>query len=225
MQKYLDRGECDHRVSKDGLAVFKWQDNKPVFVLSNFHGTDIASVKRTQKDGSKLPFPCPTAIVDYSKFMGGVDKADMLCAVQGLSRKSKKWWHRIFFWIIDRTVVNAQVTFSKLEKRPISVLDFRRAVTKAFVTRATPPKVGRPRLTTPVPPKRRKSGHSVSKDIRLQNLGAHWVTYGKKRGRCEICQTKGVESRPHSKCTMCLVYLCCNKRKNCFAEFHGIVDN
>ena len=98
MEKDLDRGECDHRVSKDGLTVFKWQDNKPVFVLSNFHGTDISSVKRTQKDGSKLPFPCPTAIVDYNKFMGGVDKADMLCAVQGLSRKSKKWWHRVFFW-------------------------------------------------------------------------------------------------------------------------------
>lgn len=81
MEKDLDRGECDHHVTKDGLAVFKWQDNKPIFVLSNLHGTDISSVKRTQKDGSKLPFPCPTAIVDYNKFMVGVDKADMLCAV------------------------------------------------------------------------------------------------------------------------------------------------
>ena len=35
MENDLDRGECDHRVSKDGLTVFKWQDNKPVFVLSN----------------------------------------------------------------------------------------------------------------------------------------------------------------------------------------------
>ena len=153
MENDLDRGECDHRASKDVLTVFKWQDNKPVFVLSNFHGTDISSVKRTQKDGSKLPFPCPTAIVDYNKFMGGVDKADMLCAVQGLGRKSKKWWYRIFLGIIDQTVVNAQITYSKLEKRPTSVLEFWRAATKAFVTRATPPKVGRPLSTTPAPPK------------------------------------------------------------------------
>ena len=184
MKKDLDRGECDHCVSKDGLTIFKWQDNKPVFVLSNSHGTDISSVKRTQRDGSKLEFPCPTAIVDYNKFMGGVDKADMLCAVQGLSRKSKKWWHRIFFGITDRTVVNAQITYSKLERTPISVLDFRRAITQAFITRTTPPKVGRPRSSpaTPVPLKRRKSGHSASKDIRLQNLDAHWVTYETKRG-------------------------------------------
>ena len=78
------------------VLQFKWQDNKPVFVLSNFQGTHISFVKRTQRDGSKLAFLCSTAIVDYNKFMEGVDKADMLCAAQGLSRKSKKWWHRIF---------------------------------------------------------------------------------------------------------------------------------
>ena len=225
MEGALDRGDCDYRVSEDGLTLFKWQDNKAVYVLSNFHGTDISSVKRTQKDGSKDEFSCPVAVVDYNKYMGGVDKADMLCADQGLSRKSKKWWHRIFFGIIDRTVVNAQIVFSKLEGKSVSVLEYRRAVTQAFITRATPPKVGRPRSTPSpqVPTKRRKSGYSVSKDIRLQNLGAHWVTYEKKRGRCEICQKKQIESRPHSKCTMCKVHLCCNEHKNCFAEFHGII--
>ena len=62
--------------------------------------------------------------------MGGVDKADMLCSVQGLSRKSKKWWHRIFFGIVDRTIVNAQIAFSKIEGKSVSVLDYRRAVAK-----------------------------------------------------------------------------------------------
>ena len=41
MDEVLDRGECDYRVSKDGLVMFKWQDNKCVSVLSNFHGTEI----------------------------------------------------------------------------------------------------------------------------------------------------------------------------------------
>ena len=42
MEEGLERGESDHRVSKDGVTVFKWQDNKPVFVVSNFHGTEIS---------------------------------------------------------------------------------------------------------------------------------------------------------------------------------------
>ena len=36
--------------------------------------------------------------------MGGVDKAGMLCALHGIGRKSRKWWHRIFFGLIDRTI-------------------------------------------------------------------------------------------------------------------------
>ena len=224
MDEVLDRGECDYRVSKDGLVMFKWQDNKCVSVLSNFHGTEISSVQRTQKDGSKSQFPCPEAVADYNKFMGGVDKADMLCSVQGLSRKSKKWWHRIFFGIVDRTIVNAQIAFSKIEGESVSVLDYRRAVAQALIARATPVRVGRPRSTPSpqVPTKRRKTGHSVSEEIRLQNRGVHWAVYEKKRGRCEVCQMKQVESRPHSKCTMCKVFLCCNERKNCFAVFHEI---
>lgn len=219
----LDRGESDFRVSKDGLVLFKWEDNKSVFVLSNFHGTKISSVQRTQKDGSKAVFPCPDAVVDYNKHMGGVDKADMLCAVQGLSRKSKKWWHRIFFGIVDRTIVNALIAYSKLEGQSMSVLDYKRAVAQALITCATPVKVGRPRSTPslPGPTKRRKGGPSVSKEIRLQNRGVHWVTYDKKRGRCEVCQVNKMESRPHSKCAFCKVFLCCNE-KNCFAVFHEI---
>jgi hypothetical protein len=76
MQDVLGRGECDYRVSaKDGLAFFKWQDNKPVYVLSNFHGTEIYLVKRTEKDGTKREFTSPMAVAHYNKYMGGVDKA------------------------------------------------------------------------------------------------------------------------------------------------------
>ena len=90
-------------------------------------------------------FPCLVAVIDYNKYMGRVDKAGMLCAIQGLCSKSKKWWHRIFFGIMDQTVVNAQIVYSKLEGKPLSVLEYRRAVTQALITRETPPKVGRPR--------------------------------------------------------------------------------
>jgi hypothetical protein len=51
--------------------------------------------------------------------------------------------------------------------------------------------------------------------------------FGEKRVRCEWCQavrraTKGtgLESRPFSKCSHCDVFLFCNKKRNCFLEFH-----
>ena len=90
--KEMERGDVDYRVSSDGLMVVKWMDNRSVLVASNFHATNIMYVDRTEKEGSRKAVPCPIAIKDYNAFTGGVDKADMLAALYGLSRKSKKWW-------------------------------------------------------------------------------------------------------------------------------------
>ncbi|GFO49955.1 hypothetical protein PoB_007646000 [Plakobranchus ocellatus] len=82
-----------------------------------------------------------------------------------------------------------------------------------------PPKVGRP-FKSPCPSpslgrpdanggikKRRKGNFSVSDAVRLQEL------YRAERGRCEVCSSHGVQSRPHSKCRMCNVFPCSNEKK------------
>ena len=84
----MARGEYD---TKQGIVLFKWKDSKSLFLVSNFHGTEASAVSRTQKDGAKKQFHCPAAVKEYNENMGGVDKADMLCTVHGLDRKSKKW--------------------------------------------------------------------------------------------------------------------------------------
>ena len=33
----------------------------------------ISTVLRRQKDGTRIPVPCPQSIIDYNMFMGGVD--------------------------------------------------------------------------------------------------------------------------------------------------------
>ena len=55
--------------------------------------------------------------------MGGDDKADMLISSYGLSRKSKKWWHIIFFGLIDRALCNAFIAFNKITKAKMKSLD------------------------------------------------------------------------------------------------------
>ena len=224
--KGLQRGDFDHRVSTEGLVLYKWKDSKVVYLLSNFHGTETAKVGRTQKDGRKKDIPCPVAMKDYNNNMFGVDKADQLCAIYGIDRKSKKWWHRIFFGMIDRTIVNAQIVHNKLSAHPLNSLNFRRSVAQTLIALSKPRKPGRPvhSMQQPTSKKRRRSHTaSVSSAIRLQNRGAHWVEFDpKKRGRCEVCSSKGTESRPHSTCSLCKVFLCCNVNKNCFKEFHDI---
>lgn len=60
------------------ILYYKWKDNKSVHSVSNFHATTSSVVSRTQKDGSKKLFQCPTAVKEYNENMEGVDKADKL---------------------------------------------------------------------------------------------------------------------------------------------------
>ncbi|GFO21829.1 PiggyBac transposable element-derived protein 4-like [Plakobranchus ocellatus] len=110
--------------------------------------------------------------------MGGVDRADMLCGSYGLSWKSKKWWHRVFFGLIDRTLVNAYIVYRQICENKTR-LNFRREVPLALLTMSRPPRVGRP-FKSPCPSpslgkpaanggikKRRKGNFSVSDAVRL----------------------------------------------------------
>ncbi|KAF8789066.1 Chimeric ERCC6-PGBD3 protein like [Argiope bruennichi] len=92
----LQRGDFDHQITDQGISYFKWKDNRRVHLLSNYHGNETCTVKRTQNDGSKLDVPAPTIVKEYNEQMGGVDKADMLRSLYDRDRKSKKWWHRLF---------------------------------------------------------------------------------------------------------------------------------
>ena len=227
-EKDLNRGDFDFRVSNDDITFFKWMDVKCVHVASNFHSTKSTVVNRTQKDGTRAEIQCPQAIFDYNVFMGGVDKADMLCGLYGVSRKSKKWWHRMFFGLIDRTLVNAFIVHSKLASEKLSLLNFLRSVALSLVALSKPLRMGRP-LASPCPSpvpgkKRRKNAWSVSDAVRLEQVGLHYIVYKEDRGRCEVCSSKGIQSRPHSKCHICDVFLCSNGNKNCFLDFHGIAQ-
>ena len=114
--------------------------------------------------------------------MGGVDMADMLISSYGLSKKSKKWWHRIFFGLIDQALCNAFIAFNKITKAKMKSLDFRRRVAQSLITRGRPPKVGQPlSYAPPAASKNRKSlTYSVPQSIRKENLGVHWSNYDKK---------------------------------------------
>jgi hypothetical protein len=76
--------------------------------------------------------------------------------------------------------------------------------------------------------KRRKDRLSVPDEIRFSQVGIHHPVFVENRGRCEWCQatterrpnghTK--ESQPFSQCSMCKIFLCLSKKRNCFLEFH-----
>lgn len=46
--------------------------------------------------------------------MGFVDKFGQLHTLYEIDRKSRKWWHRLFFHFVDMVVTNAFILHKKL---------------------------------------------------------------------------------------------------------------
>lgn len=225
--KKLKRGDSDYRISNTGLSVFKWKDTKCVWLASNYHGTETTSVLRKEKDGKRRDVTCPTVVDSYNSYMGGVDLADRLRTVYGIDRRCKKWWHRLFWAMLEIAFINSYVIFCKqFEQVSLPLIQFRRDVALGLLTYNGPSKrsSNKRRSTdkSPVTSKRRGKTYSVSKDMRLGNRGVHFPLFVETRGRCELCSMKKIQSRPYCKCRHCGVYLCCNEKKNCFIEYHDI---
>ena len=178
--KSLKRGDFDYRSTNNGITVFKWMDSKAVHFISNYHGLDLTTVQRKEKDGTKTTLTCPKVVADYNATMGGVDKHDMLRHLYGVNRKSVKWWHRIFFGLLDMAIVNAYVLYNsspEIEKN-ISLLAFRQELALGLLTFAK-------QKRTPI--KRRRRHYSVPSSVRFANVGIHFPKFIRGQGRrCEV---------------------------------------
>jgi len=94
---------------RDFFFATCWRDNKVVTLLSTFVEIDpISKVKRFSKTENKfIEIDCPNIVSVYNKHMGGVDLLDSLLGRQKIKIRSCKWYLRIFYHLLDVTVVNS----------------------------------------------------------------------------------------------------------------------
>ena len=90
------RGEVKMR--QDGnVPVCVWQDTRPVTFMSSGHNpAHTTSITRKKIDGSVVHVDCPVCIVDYNKYMGGVDRGDQYRQYYPVHTKSRKSYKYIF---------------------------------------------------------------------------------------------------------------------------------
>lgn len=64
----------------------------------------------------------PAIIPYYNEYKGGVDSSDQLCHLFIVSRKSKHWSIRIFFWMLDMTAISVYYSKVKNAGRNVKIL-------------------------------------------------------------------------------------------------------
>ena len=91
---------------RGNLLVMKWNDKRDVAMLSTVHSD-------TKLDGNGNPVVKPSCIVQYNSYMGWVDGHDRVTKYYSFTRKTMKWWVKVFFHIISLAATNAFLPYQK----------------------------------------------------------------------------------------------------------------
>ena len=116
----------------------KWMDKRPVTVISTIHDTSTMTIQRSSRhaQGGIQTVCKPTMINEYNKYIGGVDIADQLVTYYGFQHCSNKWWKRVFFHLLDVTMVNAYIIYKSYRNTKVTHLSFMVDVVKGLLLKS-----------------------------------------------------------------------------------------
>ena len=206
------------------LSVVSWYDNKIVTLLSNFVGSEPVTEEnrfsRAMKETIKIK--CPNLVQEYNCHIGGVDFLDSLLGYYRNKIKSKKWYQRIFFHLINIVTINAWILWRKYKNADVHLVDFKLAIANILTNAGKDPsgvtRRGRPLIETN---NLRKPGPKVNKPhsaICFDSVG-HWSVIQDNRSRCQHNNCSGLT---YFNCDRCRVALGLNRQRNCFKDYHVI---
>ncbi|XP_039291681.1 piggyBac transposable element-derived protein 3-like [Nilaparvata lugens] len=110
------------------VSIVLWHDNQVVTLGSTLCGAlPMDKIRRyDRKNKTFHEIPCPKIVKVYNKHMGGVDLMDAHIGRHHISMKSKKWYFRLFYHLVDMAVVNSWILFSaKQNGKKMSQKEFR----------------------------------------------------------------------------------------------------
>ena len=97
-------------------------------------------VKRQQTDGSRIEVACPSSVVLYNRYMGGVDRNDQLRQYYHIRNRGRKYYRYILWFLFETCVANSFILYRNFctshqphARKLKTYLDFRLQLHKEFV--------------------------------------------------------------------------------------------
>jgi hypothetical protein len=208
--KKLKRGETE-AFHTDEMMALAWKDKKDVTMLTTVHKNVFKPTGKVNYV-TKIPISKPESIVDYNKNMGAVDQSDMMLSSVNSSRKTLKWYKKLFFHLLDLSLLNAHILYQQKtgNKQPLG--DFQLNVIDQLIQKhKTQPKTN---LKRKVPlPTRLTERHFLGKIPPTDKKNS-------ATKRCYVCyNTKNNKKRRETRfvCKQCDIALCFEP---CFEIYH-----
>jgi hypothetical protein len=206
----MEPGESHYWQSNNFVATL-WQDKRTVRFLSTCSAPEgDATVTRRRDSKDLLQLPCPPVVKIYTKYMGGVDRSDRMVRTYSSSRKSKKWWYRLFYYLLDTSLANSFILYKMSPNHDeLSELDYLKQLAIALI--------GTKSRDEEIQPHPRRKKTKVATPPRM-TAGNHWPKNVKKQRQCQQCERSGRKARRSSFiCKSCNVHLCIDP---CFERYH-----
>ena len=209
-KKVMDAGQSQFWQNDNFIATL-WQDKRTVRFLSTCceaEGEDTVIRRRNSDEPQQLS--CPPVVKIYTKYMGGVDRSDRLVRTYSVSRQSKKWWYRLFYYLLDTALANSFILYKISPNHDeLSELDYLKQLAVALIGAISKDEKVQPR------PQRKKTKVQIPPRV---TAGNHWPVHTKKQQKCQHCARPGSRGPLSTyKCEACNVHLCI---KGCFKNYH-----
>lgn len=214
------------------MVAMKLLDRKPVNFLSTIYNSSMVDTGKTNKHKEKVYKS--EIVINYNKFMGGVDRNDQLSKYSAFNRQQVKWWKKVFFQLVNMAMVNAYIMYkfhcSKENNRIMSHADFRTNCIKQLIEETAN------ELTLP-----KNRGQRIG-SVMLRLMDRHYPMkiqpFGSKKNisrACVVCSHADRRKRKHDsvqprkrfgressyQCKTCEVALCVVP---CFELYHSYKD-
>jgi len=182
-----------------------WKNKKKILSLcSNYY--DNTTVEVNSKRGIEY-FQKPEMIYKYNLFSRGVDRHNQLCSYYLSNRRSIKWYRKIFFYVIEASLVNSYIFYKTKNIQKTDLMNFQLSVIQGL---------------TKVPlnfEKEFQKDNPCIKEHRLQ--GKHFIEVSKSRLDCVVCSKKNCRKKTNNRCEICKVHL---HETKCFKFYHTKVN-
>lgn len=113
---------------RGNTLLLGWKDKRIVTCLTTRGDTGMSTVKRITRGGVEIMVKKPNIVLNYIKYMGGVDRADQYASTYCFMRKLLKWWRKLFLGGMEICLINSYILYklekTKKEEKPLSHLRF-----------------------------------------------------------------------------------------------------
>lgn len=206
------------------LSAVSWYDNKVVNTLSTYVGCKPEGERKRlfKKEKEHRMITCPRSVMIYNDYMGGVDLLDSMLGYYRIQIRSKKWYLKIFFHLVDLACVNSWILWRRNNEEYLPLAEYKIAVADALCKagKSFSRKRGRPSLELErqieAKKKRGPTEEIPQQDVRQDGID-HFPIWKENRVRCKYPDCEG---KTYIECRKCCVSLCLNKDRNCFIKFH-----